>query len=562
VPRADAAAHVRRLERVRDVFGGSAAGEKLALLRALAHARLARARDVERLHEALLFVAACPDDARVHRVACRLLDRFANRADLGHHRAALADTGIAGTDITFRFFSPTAHWLARRWPGRLRVDWGAFENRERLEGLLPLLIAHAESPALDALDEPLVTWVRRFAGSRITDATWLVRRFDALAVDGFTRERLYDDLDVPIVLAAGPGTPSRGGDRWGPVAPAPQRTALDRARPQLARAVLEAPRAVRRLAPRDGGRMLDLARSAMVTRHRDLDAFAWGDPRDVELVDYGDGLQFAAIGIQPDRRLFFETVTGYLTLRNGIPIGYVLSSTLFGSAEIAYNVFETWRGAEAGRIFGRVLAMVRHRFGSDAFSIDPFQLGDANDEALDSGAWWFYRKMGFAPRAGAARRLMRREEERMRGRPSYRSSRATLARLAGHHVYWFTGRPRRDVLSILPLENASLAASRMLADRFGADREAGEAACAASVARACGVRSLRGWTAGERNAWRRWSPMLALIPGLARWSPAERRAVVEVVRAKGGRSEADFSRAFDRHARLRAAIARLAGARR
>jgi hypothetical protein len=422
---------------------------------------------------------------------------------------------------------------------------------------LPLLIAWVETPALDALDEPLRTWVRRFAGPRDTDAAWLVRRFGALAVDGFTRERLYDELDVPIVLAPAAGTPSRGGDRWRPIAFVPQRTPLDRARPRLADAVRETPRTVRPLSPRDGERMLDLARAAMVTRQRDLDAFAWGDPRDVRLVDFGDGLQFAAIGMVPERRLLFETVTGYLTLRNGVPIGYVLSSTLFGSAEIAYNVFETWRGAEAGRIFGRVLAMVCHLFGSDAFSIDPFQLGDANDEALDSGAWWFYRKMGFAPRAAAARRLMQREEARMRRRPGHRSSRAVLARLAAHHAYWFTGRPRIDVLSILPLERASLAASRRLAARFGADREAGEITCADEVGRVCGVRGWRGWGADERRAWRRWAPLLAIVPGLARWPAADRRALVAVVRAKGGRSEADFARAFDRHARLRAAIVRL-----
>ena len=263
----------------------------------------------------------------------------------------------------------------------------------------------------------------------------------------------------------------------------------------------------------------------------------------------------------PERRLLFETVTGYLTLRNGVPIGYVLSSTLFGSAEIAYNVFETWRGAEAARIFGRVLAMVRHLFGSDAFSIDPFQLGDANDEALDSGAWWFYRKVGFAPRAAAARRLMQREEERMRRRPGHRSSRAVLARLAAHHAYWFAGRPRIDVLSILPLERASLAASHHLAARFGAEREAGEIACADEIARRCGVRGWRGWSADERRAWRRWAPLLAIVPGLVRWPAAERRAVVTVVRAKGGRREADFARAFDRHARLRAAVVRLSGGR-
>mgnify|MGYP006270346331 CR=1 FL=1 len=36
--------------------------------------------------------------------------------------------------------------------------------------------------------------------------------------------------------------------------------------------------------------------------------------------------------------------------------------------------------------------------GADAFTIYPYQLGHENDEALRSGAWWFYQKSGFRPR--------------------------------------------------------------------------------------------------------------------------------------------------------------------
>jgi len=39
-----------------------------------------------------------------------------------------------------------------------------------------------------------------------------------------------------------------------------------------------------------------------------------------------------------------------LTLKNGVPIGYVLASGLFGSSEVMYNVFETFRGGESARI--------------------------------------------------------------------------------------------------------------------------------------------------------------------------------------------------------------------
>ena len=48
------------------------------------------------------------------------------------------------------------------------------------------------------------------------------------------------------------------------------------------------------------------------------------------------------------------------------------------------------------------------------------------------------------------------------------------------------------------------------------------------------------------------------LPGVRRWSPAARQALVTVMRAKGGRHETDFVRAFDRHAPLRRSIARLA----
>ena len=41
----------------------------------------------------------------------------------------------------------------------------------------------------------------------------------------------------------------------------------------------------------------------MITRSRDLDAFENADPRDVRLVDLGDGLELAMIGVRPPRDL-------------------------------------------------------------------------------------------------------------------------------------------------------------------------------------------------------------------------------------------------------------------
>jgi hypothetical protein len=48
------------------------------------------------------------------------------------------------------------------------------------------------------------------------------------------------------------------------------------------------------------------------------------------------------------------------------------------------------------------------------------------------------------------------------------------------------------------------------------------------------VRSHAGWSQGERLAWERWAPLVLILPGVRRWSSAQRRALVAVIRAKGG----------------------------
>jgi hypothetical protein len=546
------------LEAARTTRGRGAAAVRLEALAVLSRATLRSARQVERLHEALCFLHAYPDDAVVLERTTALLAAFARRADLGRHRAALEDTGIAGTRTRFPFFAGTARWLAARWGARLRVDWKAFEKRAALERLLPLVSLWAETPALDELDLGTRGWVKRLKGPDETDAAFLVRRLSTLGRGTFEREAAWESLELPLVLEPGPGTPARTNAclRTAPVAF--QTTPLDRGRPDVRREASRPPLAIEGVPPRQAERYLDLAKEAMVARQRDLDAFQWGDPADVRLVTYPDGLAFAAIGVVPERRLLLESVYGFLTLKNGVPIGYVLTSALFGSSEIAYNVFETFRGGESGLVYGKVLSMTRALFGSDVFTIFPYQLGGyGNPEALESGAWWFYRKLGFVPRAPRAVALMREEERRMAADPAHRTSLPDLRILASENLYWFGGKPRNDAIGLVELPNVGLRVVDAVAARFGSDRERAEAVLAEEAARLLGARP-KAWGPGERLAFRRWAPLVSILPGVKAWSPAQKRALLAVIRAKGGRRESDFVRLFDAHPKLRRAIAALA----
>jgi hypothetical protein len=510
---------------------------------------------LERLHEAACFRRAYPRNATELAAARRVLAAFHRRPDLKRHAEALADSGIAGTPIHYRFFWPMARWLANRYPASLTIDWREAEFAGRLAAVLPLLVTPAESEALRRAGLPARTAIERLRAKRETDATFLVRRIEALPGDDAVREATHDALDVAYRLDGKVGGPSRTHAFFGGAPFAFRSGPPDRSRPDLASAILVPPRSARELPTRDGARLVDLARAAMVTRSRDLDAFAHGDARDVTLVDDGDGLAFALIGVVPERRLFLPAVYGALTLRNGIPIGYVQLDVLFGNAEVSYNTFTSFRGGEAGFVFARLLAVTRHVFGVRTFSIEPYQLGRGNDEGILSGAWWFYAHFGFRPRDKKVSRFARSELAKRGRNPGYRSSRRALLRLAETHVVW----PEKALQGgvVTPTVAIGFALAARLAAAAGADREAALAACEKRVTSRLGVRSLRGFSPDERLWWRRFAPLLDAIPGLARWTPEERRAVVRVVRAKGGRRERDYVRLFDAHPRLPAAVAAL-----
>ena len=538
---------LRTLEALRLVFSSEAGAKKLDALRVLSRARLATGNEVLRLHEAAAFVRAYPDSAAVLDAAGRILDRFEHRADLRRFASALEDSGIAGTAIRYRFFGSTALWLARRFPGRLSLDWteGAFDDR--LHAAWPLLLPDAEAEAIRRASIGPREAIERLRRPGETDAEFFLRHAFALPGGPRVREATHDAIDAAYRLDPGPGTPSRTRAALAP-APVVFRDAPPRRGPaDPARALRIPPREVREATPREGRRLVELARQAMVTRARDLDAFAHGDPRDVTIVDDGDGLAFALIGVAPPFRLFLPAVYGALTLRNGVPIGYVQIDVLFGNAEMSYNTFATFRGAEAGFVFGRLLAAVAHVFRVRSFSVEPYQLGHGNDEGLDSGAWWFYALAGFRPRDPAIARLAARELARRSHRRTYRTSRATLARLATRHLHW-PARARPGIV-VTPIDRIG----------FAIAPHAGLPDVTARAAARLGLRTLRGFDGDERDWLRRWAPLIAALRGVERWSSRDRAALIEVLRAKAGRRETDYVKKFEAHPRLPRAILHLAG---
>jgi hypothetical protein len=541
------------LERSKDRYGTGEAEAKLVLLRRLDRAQLPSARAVRRLHEVLCFLRAYPDDARVLALVEHMLQRFSGRADLRREREALTDSGIAGTPIRYRFFWSTLRWLTRRWPDRIEIDRSETEIADKLALALPLLVTWGEAAALRQLNPPAFATLDRLRARGEGVAAFFARRIEAMPGDAFTREAFHDAIEPTYELKPAADTPSLTRAKHAAAPLAYQREPLRRARPDLRGELGRIYRAVRIASAREGGQLIELARGAMVTRSRDLDAFAYGNARDVRLVDDGGGLGFALIGVIPERRALIAATCGYLILRNGVPIGYGEAFVTGRSAAMTFNIFATFRGAETAWTFARTLAMVRHVFGADSFSLDPYQLGKGNDEAIASGAWWFYYKLGFRPLTADARRILRQELAAKRADAAHRSRAATLRALAESYLVFEFDRARTPLLP--PVAELGLRIGDGLAARAAGERERFLAECSREAMRLTGLRSLRGFSVGERLAWQRWSPLVVLaLPGISHWSRAERRDLARIIRAKGGPDESEFIARFAAHLKLERAL--------
>jgi hypothetical protein len=515
-----------------------------------------------RLHETLCFLQAYPDDATVLAAVTRALDGFPARVGgLGRAaREALHDSGVADTTLDYPFGFPMARWLARRFPRHVGVVWRSRAGVDRVREALSLLVHPMEEEAFGEFGLEWQDWLQLAKiDRRFTDLELLVGLFETAAMPSDARDWLFERLALPIAWTLHGVGASRTlarlpcshpfFRRGQPLARQTAMTAIDVTR-EITRSLPSLRRAPRDLAER----IIDAARGALATRLRELHGISYANPDDVLVADPGRGLRVALIGVLPEQRLPLESFYGYLILQNGVPIGYGGAWHLFRTLEFGVNIFETFRPGESTRPVVQVLRTFYQALGMHTVVLQPFQIGHGNPEALESGAFHFYYRIGFRPRDPRAVRLTRQEQERIALSAAYRSPPTVLKQLARAEMSLAisTGAelPERRITA---RQLAALATAR-IAGSFGGDRDAATRWASTRVARALNVRGYGSWPAGQRRAFQQLSLIAALIPDLSDWSAADKIRLGRALRAKGGPSEVPYVRLLDGHRRLQKSL--------
>src|SRR6202158_4039407 len=471
-------------------------------------------------------------------------------------------SGIAGTQMEDTLSFDVASWLVniRRMPGKVEIAWENYEPGRELGTTGPRFIPLLEDDAYVEADTPWRRWLEAAAGKNRIPA-WLISRFEQLPLPAPQKGELYESLRVPLRWNLENSVISRTRN-WKPVRSVYQRifyhttSLISRSQVSLAAELAKRPPQLTSLSRQRGGEIMDMIREVMLVRYRELYGTTLGDPRSVVRSDVGRGVTIYLWNLPPDRRLPLRAYVAGLTLKNGVPINYIEAIGLCEWMEVGLHTFYTFRGGEAGWIYAQVLRCLCRRMGTTRVSVYPYQLGHDNEEAIESGAFWFYRKLGFRPGRSDLQKLAEREEQKIAADSKYRTPARTLKRLAAGHVFYELPGTEVGAWDRFSTRNIGLRVNRRMARDFGGDAVLMREHSRRALEKLLSV-STSSWTPLEKAAFENFALMLSDVPRLHAWTREEKEDLVRIIRAKAKPDEMLYLHLTQRHGRLRKALLRL-----
>jgi hypothetical protein len=474
---------------------------------------------------------------------------------LGAARHRLDDHGYDGTDVHHTFDLGVSEWLVATWPGDVEIHWADASAASALESLLAPTLLPGEEDGYDDSSLTMQAWIRRARGDAWTsDLAWVL---DALRDTGDSlarRAAAWEQAALPIrwkLKHAGVMhariTPTRAAVRRElRAAPAHPARTFSRSVP------------VRLLGASEAQRVIHVARETLAARSREVHAISFANPGEVWWGDLGHGTGIAVIGVHAELRLSLEANYGFVLFSNGVPVGYGGVSPLYRQANTGVNIFPAFRGTEAAALWIGALRSFHSLFGTQRFIANPFQVGRGNPEAIASGAFWFYYRLGFRPVDADVRARAEAEAAARAANPRHRSSAATLRALAAVDlVLTLSSANDADAFDERWLARLALRDTAHIAAEGHRGRHAAARRIAERVARTLGA-DRRHWSAAERAAFEALAPLVEEITDLARWSARDRRALAQVLRTKGAAQERHYVERAARHPRWYPALATLA----
>jgi len=435
---------------------------------------------------------------------------------------SLSGSGIAGSMLTCQFSLPITEWLLKKFPGSIhmhsasgdavaggvilhqlfpRVEYyyttqGKMTLQKRIESVtakhrsLPQLVnAFRHSIANESTREILFDCLQVFTSWKLDDPVFNRSFISGVSLPVFYHKKIIKQVDLAAVLTR----------------PLPQKILLS---------------------SQQSNHLLDVAKASLAFYSRETEPITLASVRQVKLFACRRGLSIALYGIKPGRRLSLESYIGYMVFKNNIPVAYGGGWIFADRCKIGLNIYPPFRKGESALLFAEVLRLYQRLYGVQRFVVKPYQFGKDNKEGLKSAAFWFYYKLGFRPQDKAIAALAAAEWE-----SGKRSGIELLKKFTGSNLE----------LSLKPMlqkdvdpEHISRMITRMILQKFKGDRMLALETCSSLLRNQLQLKDASPY----EPHFSELSLLISLVPGIDKWTIAEKRKLLQLIKAKAHSDDA------------------------
>jgi hypothetical protein len=429
---------IDRLANLQYQYGPAHIAQKLELIQQAEVLSLKKAEDLIALHDRLLCMMAYADNTAIYEAAEKTLSGLAEKTKTFLETAGdtavwkLTASAIAHSSINSTFSYELSKWLVRSFPQQVLYS-GCVASKEMITRVFSQVLPAAVSDSLFDNQEYTLEQLVKKAGGKAKPMDvlqWTITQFDAAAIPNKSKEQLFEMLEVYLAWNTDELSPTKtfGRNEQGKKFFFHNKPLQHHA--DLRKIFLDRKLNPVSLNPTEKKHLCDVAKGVLCSHYREIDPITYADEKETELYDMGRGITIALYYLLPGWRLPCESYVSYMAFRNGVPLSYGGGWMFFDRAKLAGNIFPAFRGGESAMLFAQLYRLYHLRFGANCFQVDPYQIGQKNEDAISSGAFWFYHRLGFTPDDAKLLQLANEEDASRKADKKYRSTAAVLRQFA------------------------------------------------------------------------------------------------------------------------------------
>ncbi|MEO8147166.1 MAG: hypothetical protein ABI723_05985 [Bacteroidia bacterium] len=547
---------IDELRKVAPQFSTTDGREKKNFLQKLSSIKLFSADDLVAYHDCLLLLAAYPQSKTLYESALKELQRVAaisKQISAGENEkevAKLAISGIEGTYLIAAFSFDLCEWICKAFPSHVQL-YGCYADVDSqlkiMKALLPAIV-HTE---LEREFTGIEKWLSANKGDEVNYQLELFLKLFHNINNLATRDYLFASLKVFIQVDIGNQLWSRTFN-CGISSKIFYHTTELINKVDLLKTVNKAVAEPLEINDAQKQHLIKSARCQLFTLFRETDPVTYCNYRETQFYELERGYSIAIFFMEKQRCVFPDALASYIIYKNNIPISYGDVLIFMNHARLAFNIYGPYRGCESTYIYFNVMRLFSQRFNVECFEVEPYQIGHKNDEAIQSGSFWFYYKFGFRPVNHRQKNIAEKEYKKIKADKKYRTTAVTLKQLAKSSLQ--LSLVNADVNDI-NAPAVSKAIGEMISNKFNGDYN--KALTNSRKLLSDFLKPVVELDDVEQQVMDNFSLLLNSINDLKQWSEADKQTFKEIIKAKLSGQEYNYCMLVQKHERLRASLINL-----